>query len=281
MKLVGFSQAQPARLLADYLNEQGIRCRWEPHQGEHQIVLQRADQYAAAHAIVEEFKANPNAAKFAAAAWQNAEGVSINWRKAEQRGIWLQTLKQSPLTSAVLVSCLLVFVLAVFGIAPQIYPALRFESMAVLMESGQWYRLIGPAFLHFSVLHLVFNLLWWWILGRQIEARLGTLALLLIFLAIAIVSNLAQFWVSGNRFGGLSGVVYGVMGVVWWTGWLRPHWGLELPRAIVGFMLVWLVVGYLDILGVPMANTAHTVGLITGCALAFIWTRFAGRPQSP
>jgi GlpG protein len=33
-------------------------------------------------------------------------------------------------------------------------------------------------------------------------------------------------------------------------------------------MLVWLVLGYADILWVNMANAAHTAGLITGCLMA-------------
>ncbi len=85
----------------------------------------------------------------------------------------------------------------------------------------------------------------------------------------AAASNVAQLVVSGPNFGGLSGVVYALVGCVWWLGWLKPAWGLSLPKPIVGFLLVWLVVGYLDVLPVSMANTAHTVGLICGCLFAW------------
>lgn len=94
--------------------------------------------------------------------------------------------------------------------------------------------------------------------------------LLLIFLVSAVFSNLAQALVSGPNFGGLSGVVYALLGFVWWAGWLKPSWGFALPKAVVGFMLVWLVLGYADILWVSMANTAHTVGLVSGCLMAWM-----------
>jgi GlpG protein len=93
--------------------------------------------------------------------------------------------------------------------------------------------------------------------------------LLVLFVFSAAASNVAQLVVSGPNFGGLSGVVYALVGCVWWLGWLKPAWGLSLPKPIVGFLLVWLVVGYLDVLPVSMANTAHTVGLICGCLFAW------------
>lgn len=148
------------------------------------------------------------------------------------------------------------------------------QPISVLSQNHEWWRLLGPAFIHFSVLHIVFNLLWWGSLGAKIERVLGVSMLLIVFVVSAIVSNVAQAMftapVQGNLllFGGLSGVVYAVMGFVWWLGWLRPSWGLSLPNSIVGFMLVWLVLGYADILWVNMANAAHTAGLISGCLLA-------------
>ncbi len=74
--------------------------------------------------------------------------------------------------------------------------------------------------------------------------------------------------VSGPNFGGLSGVVYGLFGYVWWLGWLKPEKGLGISNALVGFLLVWLMLGYLDVLPVNMANTAHLLGLLTGCLMA-------------
>ena len=142
------------------------------------------------------------------------------------------------------------------------------HTFSAMLSTGQWWRLVTPSFMHFSELHLVFNLLWIWVVGSRIEQLHGRWALLCLFLSASILSNLAQFLVSGPMFGGMSGVVYAVLGYSWlWDkqGY-RPRFGL--PQGLMGFMLVWLVLGYLGILqwiGMgAVANTAHLVGLLVG-----------------
>lgn len=181
----------------------------------------------------------------------------------------VSNLKYSPFTAFVLVACIMTYSLALIGII-QPYAWLQIEPINQLSQNHQWWRLIGPAFIHFSTLHIVFNLLWWWILGKQIEQIFGFSGLLMLFLFTALTSNLGQLLIDGPNFGGLSGVVYGLVGCVWWLGWLKPSWGVGLPKPMIGFLLVWLVIGYADILWIKMANTAHTVGLISGCMFALI-----------
>ena len=108
----------------------------------------------------------------------------------------------------------------------------------------------------------------------SIEKELGKGTLINLFLVSAIFSNLGQFFVSGANFGGLSGVVYALVGFVWWYGYLAPEKGLSLSKPIIGFLLFWLVLGFLDILPVNVANTAHLLGLISGCLLAVYSVKF-------
>ena len=77
----------------------------------------------------------------------------------------------------------------------------------------EWWRLITPIFIHFSLTHLVFNCLWIYILGQKIEVIDGKSIFILICLFSAIFGNLMHFYFSGvSIFGGLSGVVYGLLG---------------------------------------------------------------------
>ena len=100
-----------------------------------------------------------------------------------------------------------------------------------LPTSGEYWRLLTPIFLHFGWLHIVFNCLWLWELGALIELRLGTIVLLLLVLSSGIGSNYAQFLDSGpSLFGGMSGVVYALLGVCWVYNSLRPQGGLAVPR---------------------------------------------------
>ena len=78
---------------------------------------------------------------------------------------------------------------------------------------NQWWRLLTPMFLHFSFAHLAFNCLWIYVLGEKIERIDGQLIFILIIIFTGISSNLLQYlWTSSSLFGGLSGVIYGMLG---------------------------------------------------------------------
>jgi len=124
-------------------------------------------------------------------------------------------------------------------------------------------------------MHIVFNTMWWWQIGGQIERVLGKGALLNLFFISAVISNLGQFLVSGPNFGGLSGVVYALFGYIWWYDWLAPEKGLNISKPIVGFLLFFMLLGFADILPVTMANTAHLLGLVSGCGLAWFKIKVA------
>ena len=71
-------------------------------------------------------------------------------------------------------------------------------------------------FLHFGELHLVFNMLWMWYFGKQLEQILPSWLFLSSIILISFTSNTVQYLVSGyNNFGGMSGVIYGLVGFSW------------------------------------------------------------------
>ena len=280
--LVAFSQERPARLLVDYLQVQGIAARYnkaqEPHS--HAVILLDASQWSLAKQIADEFIAEPSAQKYQEAAWQSGTVVdlkSAGWFSLD--GLLLNLIR-SPFTALVLIICLATYTLALLGISEP-YMWLRILPLSQLADNHQWWRLLGPAFIHFSTLHIAFNLLWWWMLGKQLEHTFGVSALLALFVFSALCSNIAQLLLDGPNFGGLSGVVYALVGCVWWLGWLRPAWGIGLPKPMIGFLLIWLLVGYSDILWIKMANTAHTVGLLSGCLFAVLLCVIKPKAVSP
>ena len=81
-----------------------------------------------------------------------------------------------------------------------------------------------------------------------------------------------QHQFSGPWFGGLSGVVYALMGYVWLRGERDPQSGIYLQRGLILFSLVWLIVGWFDVFGMAIANGAHVAGLATGLTMAFVDT---------
>ena len=140
----------------------------------------------------------------------------------------------------------------------------------------QYWRLITPAFLHFGWLHITFNMLWLWELGSRVERATGSFNVLGLFVVIALVSNVSQYQFGGpGLFGGMSGVVYGLLGFSWVAPLLQPGWAIQPPRAIMLFMVGWLLLclfGVVEVLGFgAIANAAHVGGLLCGAALGAVF----------
>jgi len=141
--------------------------------------------------------------------------------------------------------------------------------------NNEWWRLIAPTFLHFSMTHLVFNCLWIYILGSRIEKLDGLSIFLFIFILTGILSNAGQFfWTQQYLFGGLSGSVYGLLGYCFIIELDGRHGRYGLPEALYLFMFIWLLVGFTGVLSFfgfgNVANTAHLVGMIAGFIIGLI-----------
>ncbi|MGE5296312.1 MAG: rhomboid family intramembrane serine protease, partial [Solirubrobacterales bacterium] len=140
------------------------------------------------------------------------------------------------------------------------------------VRHGQVWRLFTPMFLHFDILHIFFNMLWLRDLGSMIEARRGPWFMLLLTLVLAGTSNVGQYLVSGPHFGGMSGVVYGLLGYIWMQGRFNPASRLSLQPQTVTFMIVWFFICLAGLVG-HIANTAHGVGLVVGVAWGLLDAR--------
>ena len=163
---------------------------------------------------------------------------------------------------------------------------IAFPSLSATLEAGHLWRLWTPALVHFSALHLVFNGLWLWEFGRRIEGQEGGGRLLEGFLLLAPASALAQYAVGDHPlFGGLSGVVYGLLGYLVVVQRLRPQRAYRLPPALpvllIG-LLALMATGVTEPFGLAVANGAHLGGLVAGGLWGFaraLWPG-GGRPRS-
>ena len=269
IQLLVLGDARMAQALVDYLATLGIPC--ELTQSELGVSVWLADErrLAQAQQEVKRFLSEPNHPRYMEASWQSGHAdARIDYSKGMTDPVTDFLHQAGPLTLVVIIACLAIYALDAIGLP--IFDELAFHPTLAQFTDWQAWRYVTPAFIHFSVLHLVFNLLWWWYLGGQIEQRLGSGKLLVLLLVGAALPNIAEFFVSGPRFGGLSGVVYALLGYSWLRTRLQPDCGLAMPPALMGFMLVWLVLGFLDMLGTPTANMAHWVGLLVGLAQGWL-----------
>ena len=269
IQLLVLGDARMAQALVDYLATLGIPC--ELTQSELGVSVWLADErrLAQAQQEVKRFLSEPNHPRYMEASWQSGHAdARIDYSKGMTDPVTDFLHQAGPLTLVVIIACLAIYALDAIGLP--IFDELAFHPTLAQFTDWQAWRYVTPAFIHFSVLHLVFNLLWWWYLGGQIEQRLGSGKLFILLIVGAALPNIAEFFVSGPRFGGLSGVVYALLGYSWLRTRLQPDCGLAMPPALMGFMLVWLVLGFLDMLGTPTANMAHLAGLLIGLAQGWL-----------
>ena len=150
----------------------------------------------------------------------------------------------------------------------------------ISLQTNPWelWRLVTPIFLHMGIMHLVFNMLWLHDLGSSLETRYGTPRYAGLVVIIAILSVLAQSlapttWgpFSGTwNHGGMSGVVYGLLGFIWVRMRMDPSARLFLHPTTIMFMIGWLFFCvFLTQAGtMPIANLAHAAGLLAGMGMA-------------
>jgi len=146
------------------------------------------------------------------------------------------------------------------------------------IRQGEIWRLYTPVLLHADGLHILFNMIWVWVLGRQIEHRMGVFRYLILSLVIGIIANIAQYLMSGPVFLGYSGIVIGMVGFIWMRQKKAPWEGYPLHPTVVRFIVIYVVILLMLQLilftfnvsrfSLNIANTAHIVGGLTGILLA-------------
>jgi GlpG protein len=308
------TQAQAERFTA-YLITQGVSAQAEAEDEAWVIWVRDEDQLPRAKEAFDAFVENPDDPSYQGVVREaNARLQSQAKRREEarknyiaMRGRWQRrAVRKAPLVTVVIILCVIVFILSGFGGNPTSTPrrvlgfcdvvhALedagwtpdRLSDRLIDIRGGQLWRLVTPIFLHGSTLHLLFNMIMFHVFASRIEDRKGAWRLGLMILLIAIPSNLAQglaptTWgpmSGGPFFVGMSGVVYGLLGYLWMKTVYDPGDGLHIGYGTVGFLLIWMLLGFTGLLdgafGGKIANLAHGVGLLAGMSL--IYFRKSGR----
>ncbi|WP_238438928.1 rhomboid family intramembrane serine protease, partial [Frankia nepalensis] len=77
-------------------------------------------------------------------------------------------------------------------------------SVFYIVANHEYYRLVSPAFLHGSIFHILINMYALYVLGMQLEATLGRLRYLALFLGCAVAGNTLSFLMHRDEAGYLS-----------------------------------------------------------------------------
>lgn len=296
-----------AERFADVMTGERVAVRIEgtEEDGFDVWVLDEDERQAAAEALAA-FADDPDAERFreseAAAAkvkQQRDAAIATRAKLVRKAAAWRRPVwRRAFVTTALVGTCVVIAAVTAFGKSnPTLMQALYIAPFTIegdmirwsrlsAIAGGEVWRVVSPMLLHFGPLHLIFNMLWLWTLGGAIEIRRGWPRYVLLVLTLAAVSNVAEYFVDldlrsafsgdaivaispGPKFGGMSGVVFGLVGYIWTRSRLRPASGLALAPQTMTWMLVWFVVCVTGLVG-AIANVAHGVGLLAGLACGWL-----------
>lgn len=144
---------------------------------------------------------------------------------------------------------------------------------SAMVGRGEIWRLITSIFPHVSILHLVFNLYWLWVFGTLVEDVFGHLKTAALVVLFSVGPNALEYaFASGGV--GLSGVGYGLFGLLWVLSKrderFRDAIDQRTIQLFVGWFFFCIVLTITNIL--PVGNIAHgagaVLGILTGFAIA-------------
>ncbi|MBD3675203.1 MAG: rhomboid family intramembrane serine protease [Planctomycetaceae bacterium] len=302
------SQDQAQRFV-DYLLVEGVKTQYEAEDGQFAIWAIEEDETDRVKEELDEFREEPDAEKYrghGVRAEKKRKAEEKAAREFKRRQVDVRTkwrrggtgLKAGPVTKAFIVLSILVTLFTNFGSyssEPGLLTMLTSEPLVPIGTNryvrpapyfegilhGQVWRLITPIFIHFDPIHILFNMVWLYQLGSQVESRKGAWRYLGILLLLAVISNAGSvvWWQMNHEFsigGGMSGVVYGLFGYIWMKTRYEPSEGYLLTQSAIFIMMAWLVMGMVGAVeamtGVSVGNAAHFVGLVAGCGLGYLPT---------
>lgn len=161
-----------------------------------------------------------------------------------------------------------------------------------------WGTLITYMFIHGGLLHLAGNMMFLWVFGGNLEARLGHVWYLLFYLVTGVVAALCHWVVepvSTTPLVGASGAIAGVMGaylmlyprnrinslvIFYLVTVIRPSafW-------LLGFWFAWQLVQAVLSIGVSaqvsVAFWAHVGGFAAGVCIIVVYKLLTGQPVMP
>jgi membrane associated rhomboid family serine protease len=147
--------------------------------------------------------------------------------------------------------------------------AIGSNGQVVGLAEGEWWRLLTAAFLHYGPIHLGLNMLALWWIGRPLEAYLGSVRYLLLYLVSGLAGSAGALIASPNGITvGASGAIFGILGaaIVLERQGTYVLGGSALPLLIVNLAFTFAVPG--------ISIGGHLGGAIGGALSILVLSRF-------
>lgn len=156
------------------------------------------------------------------------------------------------------------------------------EGQLLSREHFSVLQLVSHQFLHANIKHLVGNMIFLWVFGNAVNARLGHLLYVPAFLISGIVAGLVWLLLgSGGSLIGASGAIMGIVGlfaIYYPRNEVRVFYMILWRPGTFTISAIWLILIYfaLDMLGTVLgrgggvAYVAHIGGALFGAAVGWL-----------
>ena len=200
--------------------------------------------------------------------------------QAEFNARLLGVSPRAPVTPALVGLNTLIFVtVALLGggiFTPNTDALIRFgTNYTPLVLAGEWWRLFTSMFLHFGLMHLVFNMIALMVFGVLAERLFGSCRYLLIYLMAGLAGSVASFlWHPFVNSAGASGAIFGVLGSLL-AFFLRRKQGVPISvlKTQRNSAAVYIAYTLLNGARAGVDNAAHLGGLVTGLSMGLLLAR--------
>ena len=251
-----------------FLRQHGLNHRIIEESGQQSVYVEYDRDVAFIQKSLEDFLRKQESLE-----QQNVKSPQVsNQAKKIAYNLYLAFINSPATLSLVLLSIMVAVITSlgneVYRLNFLFYPVIATSSLGALFADIVNLRIavgtLTPMFLHFGELHLIFNMLWLWYFGRQLEAIQPLWMFILLVVVTSFISNTTQYLaIEFNNFGGMSGVVYGLVGYTWVIHSLMPRSYLLINTNMFVFFVAALVL--MEIIGSSwIATAAHVGGLISG-----------------
>jgi membrane associated rhomboid family serine protease len=128
------------------------------------------------------------------------------------------------------------------------------------VAEGEWYRLLSAGFLHANIIHIGFNMVLLYFLGRLIEPSLGSVRFTVLYFASLLAGSFGALLLEPSTASlGASGAIFGLAGAIFVIARGR---GLDQLAGQIGLLIV---INLVYSFAVPdVAVGAHIGGLVAG-----------------
>jgi membrane associated rhomboid family serine protease len=142
-----------------------------------------------------------------------------------------------------------------------------------IVNQHEYYRILTSGFLHYSILHIAFNMFFLYVMGTMLEPAIGRLNFAVVYFTSLLAGSFGALLFEPRALTvGASGACFGVLGALIIVARYR---GIPIWQSGLGLTLAINVVFSLSVAGISIGG--HLGGLIGGMIAGFLVVEVAER----